>query len=133
MQVHRRPINLEKHFDLRKQSEMANSIKGDLNTFFAPLPNTELAPDILGELQSILRLHSITPEELFFKWESYCIKMGSEETKLDLETARALKKDVQETLERENRGKTHVRSAEKRGGVGATPRSVSSNGDVFGM
>jgi DNA polymerase alpha subunit B len=111
---------------------MANSIEEDLNTYFAP-PTTDLPRDILGELRSILRLHSITPQELFFKWESYSIKMGSEETKLDLETARAFKKDVQETLERETRGKTHVRSAEKRGGVGSTPRNITSNGDVFGM
>ena len=105
----------------------------ELNTLFAPPPATELAPDILGELQSILRLHSTSPQELFFKWESYSIKMGSEETKLVLNTVRAFKKDVQESLERENRGKVHVRSTDKRSGVHGTPRNTTGNGDVFGM
>lgn len=102
----------------------------ELNTLFAA-PGTELEADVLTELQSIMRLHSIPPQELFYKWESYSIKMGSDELKLNVESARALKKDVQEGLEREQRSKAHVRSAEKR--VGGTPRNVSSNGDVFGM
>jgi DNA polymerase alpha subunit B len=64
--------------------------------------------------------------------------MGSEETKLDLETVRLFKRDVQEQLERQTRGR---QQAEKRG-VAATPRATGSNGigmgngagmDVFGM
>lgn len=101
----------------------------ELNAFFAA-PGTELEPDVLTELQSIMRLHSIAPQELFYKWESYSIKMGSDDLKLNINSARALKKDVQDGLEREIRSKAHVRSADKRGG---TPRNVSSNGDVFGM
>ena len=58
------------------------------------------------------------------------MKMGSEQTKLDLDTARAFKKDLQEMLERESRGKAHVRSVDKRG---ATPRSTGKGDDVFGM
>lgn len=111
---------------------MADTIE-ELNALFAPPPSTELPPDILGELQSIIRLHSIPPQELFYKWESYSIKMGSDETKLDLNTARAFKKDVQETLERETRSKAHVRSADKRSGAGGTPRNAGSNEDVYGM
>lgn len=106
-------------------------IKAELNELFAIPPVTELPPDVLGELQSILRLHSITPQELSYKWESYTMKMGSEETKLDLITARAFKKDLQEALEREARGKAHVRSVDKRGAY-ATPRP-GKNGDTFGM
>jgi DNA polymerase alpha subunit B len=109
---------------------MADSTVEELNTLFA-VPGTELEPDVLTELQSIMRLHSIPPQELFYKWESYSIKMGSDDMKLDINSARALKKDVQDGLERETRGKAHVRSAEKRGG--ATPRNVSNTGDVFGM
>lgn len=105
----------------------------ELNALFAPPPSTELPPDILGELQSIIRLHSIPPQELFYKWESYSIKMGSDETTLDLNTARAFKNDVQETLERETRGKAHVRSADKISGAGGTPRNAGSNEDVYGM
>ena len=105
----------------------------ELSECFALPGQTELPPDILGELQSILRLHSITPEELYFKWESYCLKMGSEETKLDLTTARAFKKDIQEMLERDSRGKAHARNGEKKG-VHTTPRNASTKGgDVFDM
>lgn len=105
----------------------------ELNALFAPPPSTELPPDILGELQSMMRLHSIPPQELFYKWEYYSIKMGSDETKLDLNTARAFKKDIQEMLERETRGKVHVRSADKRSGISGTPRNAGSNEDVYGM
>lgn len=108
------------------------SVKAELNELFAIPPVTELPLDISGELQSILRLHSISPQELSYKWESYTMKMGSEQTKLDLSTARAFKKDLQEMLERESRGKAHVRSVDKRGAY-ATPRSAAKNNDVFGM
>lgn len=107
-------------------------IKSELNELFAIPPITELPPDVLGELQSILRLHSISPQELSYKWESYSMKMGSEQTKLDLSTGRAFKKDLQEMLERESRGKAHVRSVDKRGAF-ATPRSTGKRDDAFGM
>ena len=111
-------------------SATMTTAKAELNELFAIPPVTELPSDVLGELQSILRLHSISPEELSYKWESYTMKMGSEQTKLDLDTARAFKKDLQEMLERESRGKAHVRSVDKRG---ATPRSTGKGDDVFGM
>lgn len=63
--------------------------------------------------------------------------MGSEEMKMDLDTVRAFKKDVQDILERESRGKAHLRSTDKRGGLGATPRATPraamNNDDIFGM
>ena len=109
------------------------SVKAELNEFFAIHPVSELPPDVLGELQSILRLHSITPQELSYKWESYSMKMGMDQGSLDLGTARALKKDLQEMLERDSRGKAHVRSVDKRGAY-ATPRAGKGKGDdVFGM
>lgn len=106
-------------------------LKAELNELFAIPPVAELPPDVVGELQSILRLHAITPQDLSFKWESYSMKMGTEQTKLDLGTARAFKKDLQEALERESRGKAHVRSVDKRGAY-ATPRAAKGD-DVFGM
>lgn len=109
---------------------MAASTVEELNELFAA-PGSELEPDVLMELQSILRLHSIPPQELFYKWESYSMKMGSDDLKLTIDSARALKNDVQDGLEREIRNKAHVRSADKRGG--ATPRNITSNVDVFGM
>ncbi|KAL1986487.1 hypothetical protein VTN96DRAFT_6246 [Rasamsonia emersonii] len=104
----------------------------ELNELFASSAPDGLPQDVLAELQSILRLHAISPQELFYKWESYSLKMGSDETKLNLDTVRAFKRDVQESLERESRGKnSHLRSTEKKGGVTATPRAM--NTDVFGM
>jgi DNA polymerase alpha subunit B len=104
----------------------------ELNGLFAS-HNASLPPELLGELQSILRIHSSTPQELFYKWESYSMKMGAD-TRLDLRTTRDFKKDLQDVLERESRTKSHVRSVDKRG-HGATPRTISktTNGDVFGM
>ena len=93
--------------------------------------SADLEVDVLRELQSIMRIHSIDAQELWYKWESYSMKMGVDDFKLSLDTARALKKDVQDTLERENRNKAHVLTSSKRGGV--TPRTVTSTGDVFGM
>ncbi len=106
--------------------------KVELNELFAIQPVSELPPDILGELQSILRLHSISPQELSYKWESYSMKMGSEQTRLDLDTSRAFKKDIQEMLERESRGKAHVRSVDKRGAY-TTPRSAVKSDDLLSM
>jgi DNA polymerase alpha subunit B len=105
-------------------------LSAELNERFAA-PNEELAPEILTELQSITRIHDLPTEELSYKWESYCMKMGAE-TKLDLKTARDFKKDLQEILEREVRSKA-AKGAEKRT-VTATPRSgANAGGDAFDM
>jgi DNA polymerase alpha subunit B len=109
---------------------MAESTETELKERFA-LAGAELEADVLAELQSIMRIHSIDAQELWYKWESYSMKMGSDDINLNINTARALKKDVQDGLERENRSKAHVLNSNKRGG--ATPRNVMSNGDVFGM
>ena len=109
---------------------MADSVEGELNSLFAS-PGTQLEPDVVSELESIMRLHSIPPQELFYKWESYSIKMGSDDLKLNIDAARALKKDVQDGLERESRSKAHVRSADKR--TAGTSRNITNSGDVFGM
>ena len=114
-----------------QESSMSATVE-ELNDIFAIPPVNELSPEILGELQSICRLHSISPKELSYKWESYSIKMGSDQTKLDLATARAFKKDLQEIVEREARSKSHVRSADRRGAY-ATPRNAAKGGDAFGM
>ncbi|KAJ5690084.1 hypothetical protein N7462_004476 [Penicillium macrosclerotiorum] len=102
----------------------------ELNELFAASYPDGLPKDVLAELQSILRVHLITAEELFYKWESYSMKMG-EDVKLTLDTVRGFKQDVQESLERESRGKTG-RQTEKRTAVTATPRGAAG-GDVFGM
>ena len=93
----------------------------------------ESPPEVLTELQSIMRLHSLSPQDLFFKWESYSMKLGLENRRIDLKTARDFKKDINDALERETRGRMHPRPSEKRG-VGATPRAAKATGDdVFGI
>jgi DNA polymerase alpha subunit B len=87
---------------------------------------------ILGELQSILRIHDIEPEDLSFKWESYCLKMGAHDTQLDLKTVRDFKKDLQENLERESRAKTLAKTNERKS-VMATPRAGFGGVDVLSM
>lgn len=107
---------------------MAVTSNENLNALFAPAGDG-LQSDILEVLESLLRLYSITAQELFYKWESYCLKMGSEETKLDLATARMFQKDVQGSLERINEGK----GSERKPAINSTPRTVGGRGDVYGM
>ena len=124
------PHNRTQRKHLPKQLGMTEPTDVKLLELFAAA-NSNIQPDVLAELNSIMRLHSIDPQELWYKWESYSIKLGSDDMQLNIATARALKKDVQDTLERDNRTKSHSLTTNKRGG--ATPRNVSSNGDVFGM
>ena len=58
------------------------------------------------------------------------MKMGSESTVLDFDIVRAFKKDLQEMLERDSRGKAG-RSVDRR--AHATPRGAGIGDDVFGM
>jgi DNA polymerase alpha subunit B len=109
---------------------------GELAALFAPSSPDGLPADILAELRSIMNNHSIPAQELFYRWESYCLNMGPEETKLDLETVRLFKRDMQENLERQTRGKAGGRGqGEKKGrNIAATPRAAASGAtDVFGM
>jgi DNA polymerase alpha subunit B len=106
--------------------------EGELNEFFAGTFPDGIPKDILAELLSMLRVHSISAEELFYKWESYSIKMGEGVT-LTMQTVRGFKQDVQEALERESRDKAG-RHTEKRSANMATPRGAAAAGsDMFGM
>jgi DNA polymerase alpha subunit B len=96
-------------------------------------PSSALSPDVMGELESTLRLHSVSPQELFYKWESFSLKMGSEDTKLDLDTVRMFKKDVQDSLERNTHDRHTGRGSDRKSNVSATPRSATTGGDIFGM
>ena len=112
---------------------MATDTSSELRKHFAA-PGQELDPPLENELQSILRLHDLTPQELFYKWESYSIKLGgTERLAPNLQRIRELKQNINDALERETRGKTHVRN--DRRAVGATPRagSKAAGGDMFGM
>ncbi|SZF02513.1 unnamed protein product [Blumeria hordei] len=90
-----------------------------------------LDADVEAELQSIMRLHSIDVQELWYKWESYCIKMESDDLKLNIETVRQLKKDVQDVLERESWNKKVQRQSHKRGTAAFRP--TNSNSNVLGI
>lgn len=104
----------------------------ELNDLFSSAIDSgrPIEADVLAELHSIMRLHSLPPQELFYKWESYSIQMGQDDMKLDIDTVRALKQNVQDGLEKENR-KTKAHTSNKR--VAATPRNVGNSNDVFGM
>ncbi|KAL2889360.1 DNA polymerase alpha subunit B [Ceratocystis lukuohia] len=114
------------------------AIAADLATFF---PNAErLEPDIITELSSIMRLHELSVEDLFYKWESFCIKMECESANISLESVRSFKRDVQDALERSMRMQTSVavtgsarRNVQSGGSAMGTPRAPVRTGDVFGM
>lgn len=91
--------------------------------------DNDVPSEVLNELQSIQRVFSISAEELDFKWQAYNMKMGGEE-KMDLKTARDFKKDLQDSLEKESRGKLQQRSDAKR--VAHTPRAAKG-GDMYDM
>jgi DNA polymerase alpha subunit B len=67
--------------------------------------DNDVPSEVLNELQSIQRIFSISAEELDFKWQAYHMKMGGDENKLDLKRARDFKKDLQDSLEKESRGR----------------------------
>ncbi len=91
-----------------------------------------LEPDVAAELRSIMRLHELSTQDLFYKWESYCIKLELDGTRVSLDLLRALKQDLQDALERSSRAAQPQMKNEKR--TGATPRTVvKGGGDVFGM
>ncbi|PVH99445.1 DNA polymeras-like protein alpha/primase associated subunit [Periconia macrospinosa] len=90
-----------------------------------------LPPEVLTELQLMLNLYSVSPEELDFKWQAYMMKLGGEENKMDLKTVRDFKKVTQDTLERESRGKAQQQKNEARK-VAPTPRAAKG-GDMYDM
>lgn len=98
----------------------------ELHAHFSP--NKPLEPDVLSELQSILRLHDLSAEDLFFKWESYCIKLDIDAQAVSLSAIRSLKQTIQDALE-----KTTQRAQPR---VVGTPRpgaNRAGGADVFGV
>ncbi|KAG6053032.1 hypothetical protein E4U17_005095 [Claviceps sp. LM77 group G4] len=99
----------------------------DIQTRFTP--HKPLEQDVLYEIQSILRLHDLSVDDLFFKWDAYCIRMDLDaQSALSLQNIRNLKHSIQDELEKSHRA-TQVRGERR---VNAVPRGVSG-GDVFGM
>ena len=101
-----------------------------INELFAP-PGSPLPSDVINEILVLMRLHSISPQELFYKWESYVMRMGVENTQMEYKTVRDFKKHLEDVLERESRAKGHVlQSATKK--TAPTPRG-GGGADVFGV
>lgn len=107
---------------------MAESIEDEIKMRFFST-ESELEADVLAELQSIMRLGSMGVEELWYKWESYIMMMGSNEVKLNIETVRNLKKNILKDLESESRSKIHKLPSKSRSGVNS--RNVTSKTDVL--
>lgn len=103
--------------------------EAELTRLFSP-SGTPLSPEILDLLQSILRICSLTPQELFYKWESYCLKMGPDDISLDIATARMFSKDVQDSMER---AAQQVRQTNRISTINSTPRTNGASADVYGM
>ncbi|SMR46752.1 unnamed protein product [Zymoseptoria tritici ST99CH_1E4] len=101
----------------------------EINKYFAQ-PDAPLPEDVTTELQHIVQLLGLTPEDLYYKWDSYVITMGADTTKLDYKTVRDFKKTLQDAMERESRKGQVTHTATKR--TTATPRA-GAGGDVFGM
>ncbi|KAF3760318.1 DNA polymerase alpha, subunit B [Cryphonectria parasitica EP155] len=108
---------------------MANSTVAELNERFGA-GDKGLGQDVVVEMQSIMRLHNLSPEDLYFKWESYCIKLDMNETQPSFERMNAFKQDLQDALEKTTRTQVHTKSERR---TGATPRMANRGGDVFGM
>ncbi|KAL7625636.1 DNA-directed DNA polymerase alpha subunit pol12 [Parahypoxylon ruwenzoriense] len=110
---------------------MAEAELQELNEWFRA-PDKELEPDVVAELQSIMRMHSLSAQDLYFKWESYCIKMDMDGNNPSVDNLRALKQDIQDALERSNRTHQVQIKTEKR--PSGTPRAAFKGGsDVYGM
>ncbi|KAK4191247.1 DNA polymerase [Podospora australis] len=107
---------------------MADETVAELNERFGS-GGQALEADVVAELKSIMRLHQLSVQDLFFKWESYCIKMDIDELKVAIDTLRKFKQDLQDTLERNARSHVQIKT-EKR--AAPTPRGAQG-GDVFGM
>lgn len=107
---------------------MADETLAELNQRFGA-GNSELEPDVVAELKSIMRMHHLSVQDLFFKWESYGMKMGLDDFRASVDSLRAFKQHLQDELERTSRSQVHIKT-EKR--AGPTPRAAKG-GDVFGM
>lgn len=89
----------------------------------------ELPDEVMVELQNMLRIYNIDAEELFFKWEEYCLKMG-EDIKLNLKNITAFKDDARDQFEIEMRVKSKSAQAPAARGP---QRTAKNAGDVFNM
>ncbi|KAF3902913.1 hypothetical protein AA313_de0209494 [Arthrobotrys entomopaga] len=88
----------------------------------------DLPEEVLTELQSMLSIYTIDAEELFYKWEEYCLK--HEDVKPNLKNIMAFKQDTREQFEIEMRSKS--KTAQTPAGRSG-PRTAKNAGDMFNM
>lgn len=110
---------------------MASSTVEELNERFTtgdkPLPS-----DVVAEMQSIMRLHNLSPEDLYFKWESYCIKLDMDAAQPSFDKMNAFKQNLLDALEKSTRTQAHSKPDKRI--MGGTPRAAHrGSSDVFGM
>lgn len=113
-----------------------------LNERFGAGDDRPLEPDIVVQLQSIMNMHALPVQELFYKWEAYCIKMDLplDQAALTMERLRAFKQNLQDALERRNQEQqsmpqvsSHAKKI-KTERMAATPRrNAAKGGDVYGL
>lgn len=108
---------------------MADPTVAELNELFGAR-DQGLGQDVVVEMRSIMRLHDLSSQDLFFKWESYCIKLDMDAVQPSFEKLRAFKQDLQDALEKSTRTQAHSKPDRR---LGATPRAAAKGGDVFGM
>jgi DNA polymerase alpha subunit B len=92
-----------------------------------------LEPDVRTELQSMMRLHDLSAEEVFWKWEEWSIKMEIDAGEVTLGSVRSLKERLQEELERKASRGREIKADRK---VVGTPRGgggVGAGGDVYSV
>ncbi|KAJ6790200.1 hypothetical protein PWT90_08006 [Aphanocladium album] len=105
-----------------------------------------IEPDVAAELQSMMRLHDLSAEDLFYKWESYCIKMDLDATgdALTLAHVRNLKQNLLDALQKAAApaptASSAVKPKQERKTAGMTPRAGAASGggggaggDMYGM
>lgn len=127
---------------------MADATVAKLNERFGGGDQQPLEPDVVVQLQSIMTMHALPVQELFYKWEAYCIKMDLplDQAALSMDRLRAFKQDLQDALERRNQeqqqqhqhggmpllgaGSHHKKIKTER--LAATPRNAAKS-DVFGL
>lgn len=106
-------------------------LDAQINQYFAQ-GDSPVPQDVMNELRHIIQLLSLSPEDLYYKWDSYVITMGAETTRLDYKTVRDFKKTLQDAFERDTRKSNNVQGSSKR--AAATPRATAMGGsDVFGI
>jgi DNA polymerase alpha subunit B len=88
-----------------------------------------LEPDVLSELRSMMHLHDLSAEDVFWKWEAFSIKMDIDVGQVTLSAVRNLKANLREELEKRASKGREIKTERK---IGGTPRG-GGVGDVYGV